>query len=148
MPDVERPRAGSHRGLGAVLGVSSCLGAWYGAKWAQIGETGLGTLAFLACVGGGLGWLFWPLFCRDDRDLNAPRLWHAGLFAACVGLVSGAIVAFPMGGVCGTLAGFVGGVGAGWVHGLFPTHVRRSRWIIAAVSGLGVGWAVTAWWLA
>lgn len=148
MRELETSPVGSPRALGAALGLCPCLGAWHGARWAQIGETGVADLFLLASAGAVLGWMLWPLFGRSVGDLRAPALWHAALFAACAGVVSGAVFAFPMGGVCGSLAGLAGGATIGGAHRWLPALHPGARWIATAVSGLGAGWAVTAWWLA
>jgi hypothetical protein len=136
---VERTR---QRRLGAAIGCAGGPAAGYGAAWSQIGDgrVHVWLIATLLCAL--LGALCWRLFVPDPADLERPGAGFAALFGACVGLVGGAIAAFPVGAVVATPEGAVGGAAAVAAWRATQGQGALVQPLAAAFTGVGVALGV------
>jgi len=117
---------------GAVLGASAAPAALWGAHWSALGASGWVALLVGLVAGGLLGASTYPVFTK-----GAPEgFGFSALFGAVAGLLGGAFVGGPVGGVFATAAGGVAGLGA---HGVFVTGVGGQRKEIGALVALAVG---------
>jgi len=106
-PEALSEETGNPGLLGAVLGLAGGPAAGYGAMWSGIGDPSWWATPTLAIgTGVALGAATWRLFKQSG---SRPGVGFAALFAATVGLVAGAIAAFPFGGICGAAGGAGGG---------------------------------------
>lgn len=143
--DSQRVRA---RRLGAVLGISAAPGGIYAAWWSGVGDAGWYVWCITMAVAALLGALTWPVFIPAPEDTERPSLGFAALFSGTVGLLAGTLVAFPMGGVFGSVAGALGGplAALAWTH--LAGRSAAVRGTASASAGGLVALGLVAWWLA
>ena len=103
-------------------------------------------LALLVTLGAVLGSLTWPHFLDNER---APSLWFSSLFAATCGMLVGAFIAFPLGGVFGALAGLVSGATCAlawrWAASSSLVNSFASRALVTLALGATTGALMTLW---
>ena len=137
------------RRVGAALGASIGPVAGWAQHWSGSGDGRWYIWVLAALMGALAGALAMPIFFDSDEaceDGLTPAF--GGLFVFSVGLLAGALVAFPMGAVMGSLCGAAAGV-----VGTLLFRGTRRKWASEAALRLGATSVVTtlvgfglAWW--
>ena len=141
-------RPASLKHLGAALGAASGPVAAFGQGWAGTGDGRAHVWVLATLFGALLGALTFPVFWKGpagDAPATPADAYGSGfgaLFGFAVGLVAGALSAFPMGSVMGALGGAVAGAITAFLAGLL--RARRGGLVIAWVAGAG-GALLLAW---
>ncbi len=136
------------RRLGAALAASSAPGAIYAAWWSGVGDARWHVWLLAVLIAALIGLLTWPVFIPDERGSQRPGAGFAALFSASVGMLAGAITAFPMGAVFGFVSGLVGGAVTALMWSLLAARPPVFRGAVSASTGGLVALLGVAWWLA
>ena len=137
-PDPQPSRLESST-LGAILGLSGGPAAGYGAVWSGIGDASWGTALLATLVSALIGGATWGLFRQPTEGVG---VGFAALFGGVVGLLAGATVAFPVGGLCGAVGGVGGGLVAAATWRSMDPDNGALRAAVAGASGALSGWAL------
>ena len=136
------------RRLGATLGLSAMPGALYAAWWSGLGDASWHVWVIGLALAALLGALTWPVFIPEPQGSERPGPGFAALFASQVGMLTGAFVAFPMGGVFGFVAGWLSGSLTAFLWSRLSGRPMRLRAPVSAALGGLTAMGIVAWWLA
>ena len=115
----------------------------YGPHWSGVGSGGWWLWPVAVVAAGTLGGLTWRLFGEAPE---MPTVGVSALFSAAVGLVAGAVVSFPMGGLFGAVAGIPAGACGAFAWVRFLSWPPRPRAAASAVTGAAVAAVCAVGW--